>query len=231
VEAAVSRISALAAWRRGGGAGALASLGLLASGWLGTVGPLAGVGTGVCIVVGAEIALRRFLRKCTLRPELAEIPAVARCRDRLCSVRRRRQLARSVRSTAVTSPGAQASPLVLWDRVALVRDELLALADELESADTVDPRTMVEIHDLLCSGRDSPMLNDQLPTSALVSAVLCARFRLVTAPLRRTTHTSAAASLETVAAPDDEDRSANARPSARGSDASAPGENCEADDR
>jgi hypothetical protein len=34
---------------------------------------------------------------------------------------------------------------VLWDRVALVRRELVVLADELESADIVDPRTMIEI--------------------------------------------------------------------------------------
>jgi hypothetical protein len=113
--------------------------------------------------------------------------------------------------------------LVLWDRVALVREELLALADELESAATIDPRTMVEIHELLCSGRDSPMLNDQLPASALASAILCARFRLVTAPLQRSMQTSAAASLATLAAPGDDRPSTNPSPSARGLDESPPG--------
>jgi len=57
---------------------------------------------------------------------------------------------------------------VLWDRVALVRCELVVLADELESADIVDPRTMIEIKTLLSSGRDSALLNDQISPETLV---------------------------------------------------------------
>lgn len=57
---------------------------------------------------------------------------------------------------------------MLWDRVALVRCELVVLADELESADIVDPRTMIEIKTLLSSGRDSALLNDQISPETLV---------------------------------------------------------------
>jgi hypothetical protein len=75
---------------------------------------------------GVETALRCFLRECALCPGLAEISAVARYRETLCSPTNRRKLAISLRRMARPSPAARASPYVLWDRVALVRDELLA---------------------------------------------------------------------------------------------------------
>jgi hypothetical protein len=157
----------------------------LASGLLGIVRALVCLAIAVSIIASVEIALLCLLRKCALRPELADIPAVGRYRERLCSARTRLLLATSMRRTAQASPRAQISSYVLWDRVALVRDELLALADELESADTVDPRTIIEIRELLSNGRDSPLLNDRLPTAALVNTVRCARFRLATAPIER----------------------------------------------
>ena len=231
MEVAARRISLLVAWRRGAAAAALCSGGVLASGLLGPAAPLAGIGIAVGITAGVDIALRSFLRKCALCRELTEIPAVARYRDRLCSVRRRRQLATWLRRIASASPRAQSSPLVLWGRVALVRDELVVLADELESADTVDPRTMVELHELLSSGRDSPMLNDQLPASELSTAILRARFRLVTAPLQRTIHESAVASDAAFAAPGRDRRAADGRPSADARDEDALRRTRQADDR
>jgi hypothetical protein len=134
------------AWRRGAGVAAIAAVGLVATGLLASVGALAAFGTAVCVIAGAQAALRCCLRQYVLRPELAEIPAVALYRDRLCSGRNRRGLAISARRMAHPSPAARASPYVLWDRVALVPDELLALADELESADTADPHTMLQIN-------------------------------------------------------------------------------------
>jgi hypothetical protein len=193
VELAASRISLLVAWRRGGTVAALSSGGLLAFGWLGTVGPLTGLGIAMCIMAGAEIALHRFVRRCALCPELSDIPAVARSRSRLCSARRPRAFGASLRQTALASPRERENVFVQWDRVALVRDELLALADELESADNVDPRTMVELDRLLCDGRDSPLLNEQLPASELVSTVRCVRFRVLTARPRCATGESAVA--------------------------------------
>jgi hypothetical protein len=184
VEDARIRIALLVAWRRGAGAGAVLSAGFLATGLLGSVGPLIAFGTAICVMGGVEIVLRCALRQDVLCPEFAEIEAVARYRDRLCSARNRRRLATWLRSTARPSPAVRGSPYVLWDRVALGREELLALADELESAHTIDPRTMIEIKELLSNGRDSPLLNEHLPAAAVISTVRCARFRVITAPLQ-----------------------------------------------
>jgi hypothetical protein len=73
---------------------------------------------------------------------------------------------------------------VLWERVGPAREELVALADELESAEVVDPHTIIELQRLLSCGCGSPLLNPRLPASELVSWVRRARFQIVTAPLR-----------------------------------------------
>jgi hypothetical protein len=179
LEPAASRISALVAWRRGCAVVVSLSGAALVAG-LGTVGPLAGVAIGLGIVVAIQASLHRFVDRCALRPELACIPAVARRRRRICCARRRRDFASSLRSLASASPRERKNPYVLWGRVSLVADELCALADELECADDVDPRTIRELDRLLCDGRDSPMLNPQLPVSELASTLLRIRFRLIT---------------------------------------------------
>jgi hypothetical protein len=149
---------------------------------LGTVGPLAGIAIGLGIMAGAHVSLHAFVGRCALSSELAGIPAVERRRRSLCSARKRRELGCALRSLVSASAWEKKNPYVLWDRVSLVADELLALADELEYADGVDPRTVVEVDRLLCDGRDSPMLNPQLPASELASALLHMRFRLLTGP-------------------------------------------------
>lgn len=184
MEDAANRISLLMAWRRGAVSAAVCSGALLATGVIGLIRALVGFGSALCVMGGVETALRCFLRECTLHPELAQIAAVARYRERLCSARSRCRLATWLRSTVRDSHAARSSPYVLWHRVALVSDELLALADELESADAVDPRTMIEIKRLLCDGQDSPLLNERLPAAAAGSAILSARFRVITAPLQ-----------------------------------------------
>lgn len=206
VEAAVARISFLVAWRRGSAVGALSSGALLVSGWLGTGGPLTGLGIALWLLMSSEIALVCFVRRCALTPELAEIPAVARRRARLCSGRRRRALGAALRATALPSSRARYNDFVLWDRVPLVRDELLALADELESAETVEPRTMLDVNELLCNGVDSPLLNKRVPAAALVSVVRCIRFRLLTAPLQRAIEGPEVAPAAGVAASADDPR-------------------------
>jgi hypothetical protein len=200
VEDARARIALLTAWRRGAGVAAVAAAGSTAIGLPGSVGPPVALGTALCVIGGAQAALCCCLRQCVLCPKLAEIPAVALYRDRLCSGRNRRGLAISLRRIAHPSPAARASPYVLWDRVALVRDELLALADELESADTVDPHTMIEIRQLLSNGLQSPLLNDRLPAAGAISVVRCARFRLITAPLQDPIRGSVPASVTSVPA-------------------------------
>jgi hypothetical protein len=182
MDGARTRISLLTAWRRGAAVAALSSVALVVTGLFGTVAPLVGFGTAICVIGGAETARRYFLRKCALCCELEDISAVARYRERLCSARSRMTLATWLRDIARDSHAAGASPYVLWDRVTLVRHELLALADELESADAVDARTMIEIRTLLSDGRDSPLFNDQIPPAALVSTIRCARFRAITGP-------------------------------------------------
>jgi len=194
-EDTTTRIAFLMGWRRGAGAAAVSCVGLLATGPLGRVGPLVGLGTAISVMGGVEIAVRCVLRRCVLCPEIAQISAMARYRDRLCSARNRRRLAKWLRGTARPSHAARASPYVLWARVALVREQLLLLADELESADTIDPRTMIEIRTLLSNGRDSPLLNDQIPAAELVSTVRCARFRVITAPLQNSIGGSALAPI------------------------------------
>lgn len=164
------------------------------------VAPSAGFAAAICMLGGAETARRCFLRKCAPCAELAEITAVARYRKGLCSARARRRLAGALRRTARDSPAARANPYLLWGRVSLVRDELLALADELESAGAGDPRAMIEIKTLLCDGRDSPLLNDQLPSELLLSTVRCARFRVITVPLKDSIGPSAITSVPPVPA-------------------------------
>jgi hypothetical protein len=56
---------------------------------------------------------------------------------------------------------------------------------------------MVEVKQLLSNGRDSPLLNEGLPAAAAVSALRCARFRVITAPLRDYIGRSATAPITT----------------------------------
>jgi hypothetical protein len=193
-----TRIAFLTAWCRGAAVAAAASLALAVTGPLGVVAPLAGFAAAMCVLGGAEAARRCLLRRCAACGELAEIIAVARYRERLCSARSRRRLAGALRRTARDTPAARADPYLLWSRVALVRDELMALADELESASGGDPRAMIEIKTLLCDGRDSPLLNDQLPSELLLSTVRCARFRVITVSLKDSPGPSATASVPPV---------------------------------
>jgi hypothetical protein len=194
MEDARTRISLLTAWCRGAAVAAVASLALAVTGPFGMVAPSAGFAAAICVLGGAETARRCFLRKCAPCAEFGEITAVARYRRRLCSARSRRRLAGALRRTARDSPAARANPYLLWSRVALVRDELTALADELESASAGDPRAVIEIKTLLCDGRDSPLLNDQPPPELLLSTVRCARFRVITVPVKDSTGPSAIAS-------------------------------------
>jgi hypothetical protein len=178
---AADRIAALEEWRRGGAVAAVSSGAFVASGWLGAAASICALAVAAIIVAGAQIVLRSTVRRCALDSELAGIPAVARCRRRLCSARRRRMLASAVRHTAFRSQHAHESDLVLWERVRFVAPELVAMADELEAAQRVEPRTMVDVDSLLCDGRLSPLLNDQLPMGELACAVRSIRFRLQTA--------------------------------------------------
>jgi hypothetical protein len=188
VEIGSRRISVLAAWRRSSAAAAVLCLGLRAVDVLGTVPMAIGVGAAACVAAVVQIVLRRFARSCALTGKLTDEPVVVRTRERMSSVRRRRAFARSLRATARPSTWDRRNPLVLWDRAALASEELLSLAQELERASTVDPRTMVELDRLLCDGRESPLFNREIPAEELLRAVRCIRFRVVTAAPRPTSN-------------------------------------------
>lgn len=181
-QGARDRIALLRAWRRGGLASAVAMGALVGTGWLVPAAGLSGVALAALIAAAADLALRRFLLRCALDPDLARIGAVARYRQRRCSPRRRRQLATNLRETAVPSRHALKSEFVAWDRVDLVRAELLALADELEAAESLDPRTMLDLSRLLCDSGLSPLLNRSIPESELYVALRSIRYRLTGAP-------------------------------------------------
>jgi hypothetical protein len=182
---AAGRIGALAAWRRGCSVAALLSAALLACGALDRAGALAGLGVALSIAVGVQIVRRRFVASCALDPDLVAIPAVRRARTGLCSRRRRRALCAALRRTAQADRHCWEMIPVTVDRLDLVCRDLLAIADDLESSEVVDPRTLSELRRLLCDGRESPLLNERLPAPELVSSVRCARYRLATPPRGR----------------------------------------------
>ena len=111
-----------------------------------------------------------------LSPELIQLPDVAAERRRLQSARTRRTLATGLRRTAAAiQPPSRFDPCpVLVDRVALIRDELFELADDLEETQTPDPAYVALIRELLTNG-SSPLYNPNLPADDLYTNVARAR--------------------------------------------------------
>jgi hypothetical protein len=180
--AARDRIALLSAWRRGGAVAVVAIVVLTAFGPLSPGAGLFAIAVALLLAATAHLSLRLFLARCVFEPNLARIAAVARFRRRQCSPRRRRQHAAHLRHTAHPSRHALNSDLVAWDRVRLVQAQLLALADELEAAETVDPRTMVDLDRLLCDSCLSPLLNRAIPEPELFVTVRSIRYRVSSAP-------------------------------------------------
>jgi len=96
--------------------------------------------------------------------------------------RARRGLARPLRRLARTSP--EPDPvrrryvLLLVDRVADVRDDLLEVADLIEQAATADPSCLAEVRRLLTSGCDSAAYNPDIHVSELQADMYFLRCRL-----------------------------------------------------
>ena len=78
---------------------------------------------------------------------------------RLLSVRKRRSLAASLRRAATCKSTESRRTVLLLDRAAAVRDELLELASVLERADDLDVSWVLAIHKLLTDGCGSPLYN------------------------------------------------------------------------
>jgi hypothetical protein len=90
---------------------------------------------------------------------------------RLVSARTRRSLAASARRAATSAPVRSRHTVLLVDRAAAVRDELLELALILEHADHRDASWVFAIRKLLTDGCESPLYNRDVHMSELRAAL------------------------------------------------------------
>jgi hypothetical protein len=68
--------------------------------------------------------------------------------------------------------------VLLHDRVALVRADLLEIAELLEQAPDAEPRCVTELHRLLTDGCESPLFNPDVHPSELRTSVYYVHSRL-----------------------------------------------------
>jgi hypothetical protein len=172
-------LQSLAAWRWGAILSAVTSLALLADGLLIPAAAVIGVVAAVIMGAGAEVARNVVLDEWAVREDLAAVPELARVRRRMVTAAHRHAIARSLREIATqhSVPRTAVAPLLLA-RVAPVRGELLAMAEELERAPSIDPRTMAELTGLITDGARSPLLNEAVPEPELAVLLRRIRFRL-----------------------------------------------------
>jgi hypothetical protein len=93
----------------------------------------------------------------------------------------RRKLAASARRAANLGPNRSRYTVLLQDRAAAVRDELLELALILEHADDRDASWVLAIHKLLTDGCESPLFNPDIHMSELRATLYYLRCRPVRA--------------------------------------------------
>jgi hypothetical protein len=177
-------LASLAAWQWGALAGGVAVTSLALAGALVAAAGAVGAIAAAVLAAGARVARRALVEELAIRDDLAEIPEVARARRRLVAPRHRREVAASLRRIAGEARPSRhdVAPLVV-ERLGPVRRDLLALAEELERAPALDPRTMPEIAALVHDGARSPLLNRAVPESELQVALRRIRFRLATRPV------------------------------------------------
>jgi hypothetical protein len=113
---------------------------------------------------------------------------IERKMGRRVSPRKRRILTRWLRRTANHAvdphPVSRPRELLLSDRVAAVRGELLEIAGMLERAkDPADPRSVAELHKLLSDGCESPLYNPEVHVSELQATLYEVRSGLATRAL------------------------------------------------
>jgi len=90
---------------------------------------------------------------------------------RLVSSRNRRRLAASLRRAASYGPEHGRFSVVLVDRVAMVRAQLLELAAMLEVSHDPDPSWVAEIRGLVTDGCGSPLFNSRVHVSELLATL------------------------------------------------------------
>lgn len=94
-----------------------------------------------------------------------------RSQRRLVSARTRRSLAANARRAAASRSVRSRHTVLLVDRAAAVRDELLELALILEHADHRDASWVFAIQKLLTDGCESPLYNREIHMSELRAAL------------------------------------------------------------
>jgi hypothetical protein len=182
LEEAARLLGSRAAWRTGAAvAGAVAvALGLTGA----LVAPAAALGVVVAVTIGvtAHLARQMRLEEWAARDDLAALPELAQARSRLVGDERRREVAGSLRRIAAERHTSRhdVAPLLVG-RLAPVRDDLLAVAEEVERAPALHPGTMVEITRLITDGVKSPLLNEAVPEGELALLLRRIRFQLATA--------------------------------------------------
>jgi hypothetical protein len=179
---AAQRLAALRAWRWSAVAAGALVAGLSIAGALVPAAGAVAVATAVILCSGAHLARNTLVDEWVLRDDLADVPEIARARERLVTEDRRRELARSLRAIAGQHSVSrhEVAPLLL-DRLDVVRAELLAVAADLEDGTALDARTIAEITGLITDGARSPLLNASVPESELGVALRRIRFRIASA--------------------------------------------------
>jgi hypothetical protein len=181
-EEAARRLARLAAWRAGALAAAVVAVALAAAGRLTPAPAALGVVVAAVIAGGAHVARALRLEEWAARDDLAALPELAAVRRHLVAADHRRDVAGALRTLASQRRTSRhdVAPLLVR-RLAPVRADLLAVADEVERAAALDPRTMVELTRLMTDGVSSPLLNEAVPEGELALLLRRVRFQIATA--------------------------------------------------
>ncbi len=132
--------------------------------------------------------MRRFTSALLLPVQTGTPPARARCRAvrpaptrSRGAVRAQRRVVDGLRSVARQAGSEARQPrfgVLLGERAALVRGELLEVAALLEAAADPDPGVVAELYRLLTDGCSSPLYNRDVHISELQAALYYARLHL-----------------------------------------------------
>jgi hypothetical protein len=183
LEEAARLLGSRAAWRAGAVVAAAVAVVLGLAGALDAPAAALGVVVAVTIAVTSHLARQMRLEAWAARDDLAALPELAQARRRLVADEHRREVAGSLRRIAAQRRTSRhdVAPLLVG-RLAPVRDDLLAVAEDVERAPALHPATMVEITRLITDGVKSPLLNEAVPEGELPLLLRRIRFQLATAP-------------------------------------------------
>jgi hypothetical protein len=147
---------------------------------------LVGTVASIWLLSSAHMELHRCLETCASFVGMSRLPEVAEWQARLVSERRRRQLAARLRAIADAAPApvdggstGTWTSLVLVDRVAGVREQLLEVAAVVERVDHPDPVTIARLWQLVSDGVHSPLYNPLVVAGELEVVLRQARWSLI----------------------------------------------------